>query len=60
MEKMVRDYIYIITITDHDPKIMHALGNVVDLGSRNRCNSIRCTDIAQGLSSKRRFVLSFI
>ena len=42
-----------IIITDHDhPKSMHALGNAVDLGLRNCCNSIRCKDIAQGLSIK--------
>ena len=49
-----------IIVTDNDPKIMHALGNVVDLGPRNFCNSVRCKDIAQGISSKRRFVLSYI
>ena len=49
-----------ITVTDHDPKIMHTVGNAVDLGPRNSCNSIRCLDIAQGLSSKRRFVLPYI
>ena len=50
-----------IIITDHDdPKIMHALGNAVDLGLRNCCDSIRGKDIAQGLSIKRRFVLSYI
>ena len=42
-----------INVTDHDPKIMHALGNVVDLVLRNCCNYIRCNDIAQGLSIKR-------
>ena len=35
MEKHDNDYIDMINITDHDPKIMHALGNVVDLGPRN-------------------------
>ena len=39
---------------------MHALGNAVDLGPRNCCHSIKCKDFAQGLSSKRRFVLSYI
>ena len=58
MGKNGNDYMYMITIIDHDhPKIMHALGNAVDLGLRNCCNSIRCKDIAQGLSIKRRFVL---
>ena len=49
-----------IIVTDHDPKIMHALGNVVDLGPRNCWNFIRCKYIAQGLSCKRRFVLSYM
>ena len=50
-----------ITVTDHDPEIMPALGNVVDLGPRSCCNSIRCKDIAHGLQRKqRRFVLSYI
>ena len=33
-----------LIVTDHDPKIIHAMGNVVDLGPRNFCNSIinRC------------------
>ena len=39
---------------------MHALGNVVDLGPHNYCNDIRCKGIAQGLSIKRRFVLTYI
>ena len=39
---------------------MLALGNIVDLGFRSCCNSIRCKEIGQGLSSKRRFVLSWI
>ena len=60
MEKNGNDYIYMIIVTDHDPNIMHALGNVVDLGPRNYCNSIRCEDIAQGLSIERRFALSYI
>ena len=32
----------------------------VDLGPCNPCNSIRCEDIAQGISTKRHFVLSYI
>ena len=61
MGKNDKDYIIdMIIITDHNPKIMHALGNVVDLGPRNCCYSIRCKEIAQGLSSNRRFVLSYI
>ena len=56
MGKNRKGYIDMIIVTDHDPKIMHALGNVVDLGPRNRCNYIRCKDIARGLSIKRRFV----
>ena len=33
-----------IVVTNHDPKTIHALGNVVDVGPRNFCNSIinRC------------------
>ena len=54
------DYRDIIIVTNHDPKIMHASGNVVDPGPRNCCNSIRCTDIAQDLSTKRHFVLTYI
>ena len=54
------DYIDIITVTDHDPEMMHALGNAVDLGPRNCCNCIRCKHIAQGISNKRRFVLIHI
>ena len=49
-----------MTVTDHDPKIMHALGNAVDLGPRNCCNCIRCKNIAQGISNKRRFVIIYI
>ena len=49
-----------VFVTDHDPKIMHASGNVVDLGPRNCCSSIRFKDTTQGLSSKRRFVLSYV
>ena len=49
-----------MTVTGHDPEIMHALGNAVDLGPRNCCNCIRCKDIAQGISSKRRFLLIYI
>ena len=62
MERNGNDYIDLITVEDHDPKIMHALGNAVDLGPRNCCRSIiiRCKDIAQDLSSKRPFVLSYI
>ena len=36
------------------------MGNIVDLGPRNPCNSIRCEKIAQGISIDRRFVLSYI
>ena len=36
------------------------MGTVIDLGSCNPCNSIRCEDIAQGISVRRRFVLSYI
>ena len=39
---------------------MHALDDAVDLGPRNCCNYIGCKDIAQGLSSKRPFVLSYL
>ena len=60
MVKIGNDYIDMMTVTDHDPEIMHALGNAVDLGPRNCCNCIRCKDIAWGLSSKRRFVLIYI
>ena len=60
MEKHGKDHIDMIPVTDDDPKIMHALGNVVDPGPRNYCNSIRCNYITQGLSSKRRFELSYI
>ena len=56
MEKNGKDYIDIITVTDHDPEIMHAFGNAVDLEPRNCCNCIRCKDIAQGISYKRRLV----
>ena len=49
-----------LTVTDHDPEIMHALGNAVDLGPRNCCNCIRCKNIAQGISNKRLFVLIYI
>ena len=49
-----------ITVEYHDPKIMHALGNVVDLEPRNCCNYVRCKGIAQGLPRKRRLVLSYI
>ena len=49
-----------MTVTDHDPEIMHALRNAVDLGHRNCCNCNRCKDIAQGISNKRRFVLIYI
>ena len=59
-KKNGNDYIDLIPVKDHDPKIMHALGNAVDLGPRNCYHSIRCKDIAQDLSSKRRFVLSYI
>ena len=54
MEKYGKDYIDMITVTDHDPEIVHALGNAVDLGPRNCCNCIRCKDIAQGISNKSR------
>ena len=36
------------------------MGNIVDLGPRNPCNSITCEDIAQVFSIERRFVLSYI
>ena len=36
------------------------MGTVVDLGPCNPCNSIRCEHIAQGISVRRRFVLSYI
>ena len=57
MKKNGKEYMDMITVTDHDPKIMHALDNVVDMGPRNCCNYTRCKAIAQGHSNKRRFVL---
>ena len=60
MRRNCSDYIDMIIVTDHDPKIMHALGNVVDLGLRNYCNSIGYKYIAQGFSIKRRFLLSYM
>ena len=49
IEKHGNDYIDIIIVTDHDPKIIPALGNALDLGPRNFCNYIinRCKDIAR-------------
>ena len=50
-----------MTVTDHDPEIMHGLGKfAVDLGPRNCYNGIRCKDIAYGILNKRRFVLIYI
>ena len=50
-----------MTVTDHDPEIMHGLGKfAVDLGPRNCYNCIRCKDIAYGILNKRRFVLIYI
>ena len=60
MGKNGKDYIDMMTVTDHDPEIMYALGSAVDLGPRNCCNCIRCKDIAHGISNKRRFVLIYI
>ena len=60
MKKYGHDHIDRIVGTHHNPKIMHALENVVDLGLRNCRNSIRCKDIAQDCSIKRRFVLSYM
>ena len=60
MRKNGKDYIDMMTATDHNPEIMHALGNDVGLGPRNCCNCIRCKDIAHGISNKRRFVLIYI
>ena len=37
---MEKDYIDMIVVTNHDPKIIHAVGNVVDVGPRNCCNTI--------------------
>ena len=53
MEKHENDYIDIMIVTDHDPKIIRALGNVADLGPRNFCNSIinRCKDIARAFQA---------
>ena len=60
MGKNGKDYIDRMTVTDHDPEIIHVLGNAVDLGPRNCCNCIRCKDIVHGISNKRRFVLTYI